>query len=73
MMSRMLKEFVCVAIVVIGLGCCVPPAAAQDVLWKTYIDAGKAARKKGDYRRAERMFRAALNEAEDFGPDDPRL
>ena len=41
--------------------------------WHTCMNAANNAYKKGAYDYAERMFRAALNEAEDFGPDDPRL
>jgi tetratricopeptide (TPR) repeat protein len=60
------------------------PVLAQDSLWKTYIDAGTAAYEaakttsnKDDqakrYADAERRFSLARKEAEDFGPQDPRL
>ncbi len=46
-------------------------ASAQGGQWNTA--AGIEAYQRGDYAEAEKQFRAALNEAEGFGPQDPRL
>lgn len=45
--------------------------SAQSVLWETYSDSGKRAYGRGDYAEAERLFRAALKEAENL--NDPEL
>jgi len=52
---------------------CCATAAAQDVMWETYIKAGIEARDRAEYAKAEKLYRAALREAEAFGPQDPRL
>ncbi len=46
---------------------------AQGAIWDTYTDAGVRAYKKGNYLEAERQLKAALKEAEGFGPQAPRL
>ena len=46
---------------------------SQGILWETYTDAGKEAYEQGNYTEAEKLFVAALKEAEMFGPQDPRL
>ena len=43
------------------------------LLWETYNDAGIEAYKQGRYAEAEKLWLAALKEAEKFGPQDPRL
>ena len=48
-------------------------APAQGGLWETYMAAGAKAYQRGDYAQAEKQFGAALNEAQGFGPQDPRL
>ena len=48
-------------------------ALAQDALWKSHLDSGKKALEEGDYATAQKQFLAALQEAEDFGPQDSRL
>lgn len=45
----------------------------QGVPWDTYMEAGEQAYRQGRYAEAEKALRAALNEAERFGPQDPRL
>ena len=49
------------------------PASAQENLWETYIKAGMEADQRGNYAEAEMQFLVALEEAENFGPEDPRL
>ena len=46
------------------------PAQAS---WEEYQQAGEAAYNRGDYATAQRMFLAAVREARNFGPQDPRL
>ena len=46
---------------------------SQGILWETYNDAGMEAYKQGDYTKAEKLWVAALKEAEKFGTQDPRL
>ncbi len=41
--------------------------------WESYIQAGKAAYEQGNYSEAEKQFLAALQEVENFGPEDTRL
>jgi len=41
--------------------------------WESYIQAGEAAYKQGNYAEAEKQFLAALQVAEKFGPEVPRL
>ena len=46
---------------------------AQEGLWEKYIAAGENAYKQADYAEAEKLYLAALKEAEDFGVEDTRL
>ena len=46
---------------------------AQSGQWESYRDAGIEAFLQGDYAEAEKQFAAAIEAAEGFGPEDPRL
>ncbi len=46
-------------------------AGAED--WQSHMDAGIEAYVDGDHAEAGKQYRAAVNEAEAFGADDPRL
>jgi len=46
---------------------------AQDSLWDELTNAGHAALEQRRYDEAERQLKAALDEAEGFGPRDPHL
>ncbi len=48
-------------------------ASAQQTAWENYLEAGQKAYEQGDYPEARRVFSAALEEADKFGPDDPRV
>jgi tetratricopeptide (TPR) repeat protein len=48
-------------------------ATAQQTAWENYMEAGQKAYEQGDYSEARKMFSAALEEADKFGPDDPRV
>ena len=48
-------------------------ALAQETQWEERMNAGRAALDKRHYDEAERLFKAAVEEAEGFGPRDPRL
>ena len=48
-------------------------AACQRTRWESNSAAGVKAFHQGRYADAEKLFLAALEEAEGFGPDDPRL
>ncbi|MEK6643371.1 MAG: tetratricopeptide repeat protein, partial [Planctomycetota bacterium] len=55
---------------------CVTPAApclAQSTLWDVYITDGNQAKDHGQYAKALKLYTLALEEAEKFGPTDPRL
>jgi tetratricopeptide (TPR) repeat protein len=52
---------------------CTSAAAAQDALWKTYLDAGAQALAEQDYAVAEKRYALALKEAKTFGEKDARL
>ena len=41
--------------------------------WEMHNTAGREAYQQGRYGEAEEYFSAALKEAENFGPEDPRL
>lgn len=49
------------------------PVAAHADRWEDLMHAGIAAYEQGDYAAAVSSNKAALQEAEKFGPDDPRL
>ena len=49
------------------------PALAQETQWEEHMNAGRAALEERRYEEAERQFKAAVEEAEGFGPRDPRL
>jgi tetratricopeptide (TPR) repeat protein len=63
------------AIVVLSalLAATTPAARGQNTLWETHSRAGVEAYKAGRYPEAEKQFLAALEVAETFGPEDPRL
>lgn len=46
---------------------------AQDGLWQGYVDSGQAALREQNYAEAEEQFLAAIDAAERFSPQDPRL
>ncbi len=48
-------------------------AVAQEVMWKSHIHAGAEAYQLGDLSEAEKEFQAAVDVAEEFGPEDSRL
>ena len=48
-------------------------AAVPEATWKAYKAAGSKAYKQGNYVEAEKQFAVALNMAQEFGPQDPRL
>ncbi len=48
-------------------------ASAQDTLWERYFTAGRKAYRQGRNDEAEKQLLAALQEAEKFVPEDPRL
>ena len=48
-------------------------ASAQDTLWERYYTAGRKAYRQGRNAEAEKKLLAALQEAEKFVPEDPRL
>ena len=47
--------------------------AAQETAWEKYMGAAATAYQQGDYAEAEKQFKIALKEAEQFGDQDPRL
>ena len=48
-------------------------ALAQAPDWETYMEAATKAYREGRYAEAEKQLKAALKEAEDFRPEDPRM
>ena len=48
-------------------------ALAQIEQWQSHMDAATTAYRQGNYPEAEKRFVAAVEEAEGFGPQDPRL
>ncbi len=49
------------------------PCLAQATLWDVYITDGNQAQDQGQYAKALKLYTLALEEAEKFGPTDPRL
>ncbi len=52
---------------------CSTSAFAQIEPWQSHTEAGVKAYQQGNYPEAEKRLVAALKEAENFGPEDPRL
>ena len=48
-------------------------SAAQETSWEKFMEAAGKAYQQADYAEAEKLLKAALKEAENFGPDDQRL
>ena len=57
----------------LGILCLASFAMAQDTAWQKYMKAGEEAYERGRYAEAEKLFLAALREAEKSGRQDPRL
>jgi hypothetical protein len=55
------------------MGWCMVWTLSAQASWEEYQQAGEAAYNRGDYATARRMFLAAVREARNFGPRDPRL
>jgi hypothetical protein len=55
------------------MGWCMLWMPSAQASWEEYQQAGEEAYSRGDYATAQRMFLAAVREARDFGPEDPRL
>src|SRR5215467_15822022 len=55
------------------LWCLLVWTASAKASWEAYQQAGEEAYSRGDYKTARQMFLAAVREARDFGPQDPRL
>ena len=55
------------------MGWCMVWTLPAQASWEAYQQAGEAAYNRGDYATAHRMFLAAVREARNFGPQDPRL
>jgi hypothetical protein len=55
------------------MGWCMVWTLSAQASWEEYQQAGEAAYNRGDYATAQRMFLAAVREARNFGPQDPRL
>src|SRR5881397_2766317 len=55
------------------IGWCMVWTLPAQASWEAYQQAGEEAYSRGDYATAQRMFLAAVREARDFGPQDPRL
>ncbi len=49
------------------------PGFSQSTSWEQYTAAGTRAYQQGQYAEGEKLFLAALKEAEGFGQQDPRL
>ena len=62
-----------IAWLLLGVLCLAPFAVAQNTEWQTHVNAGTEAYQRGQYVEAEKRFLAALEEAEKFGEQDPRL
>src|SRR5690242_16805777 len=48
-------------------------ARSQEILWKTYLQAGLKAQQQGRYADAQKQLQAAASEALDLGETDSRL
>ena len=55
------------------LGWCTLWIPSTQASWEFYQQAGEAAYSRGDYATARQMFLAAVREARELGPQDPRL
>ena len=55
------------------LGWCILWIPSAQASWEFYQQAGEEAYSRGDYATARQMFLAAVREARELGPQDPRL
>ncbi len=65
-----LRPWLLASALILALIC--SPAFAQPASWEAHTQAGRKAFGAGDEAATERHFRAALEAAEAFAPDDPR-
>ena len=61
-----------VGVLCLGL-CPMVAASAQETRWDSIMDGAVEAYQQADYAQAEKLFLAALKEAEKFGEQDPRF
>ncbi len=57
---------------VVGLASWPAAAPSQPSLWETQLKAAAKAAQEGRNAEAEQLLQSALNQAERFGPQDPR-
>ncbi len=53
--------------------CLAPAASADQATWHATMQLAAGAQKQGDFTSASRLLLSALKDAENFGPNDPRL
>src|SRR5579862_291022 len=53
-----------------GLNICLP---GEDTAWEQHLIAGQKLRAQGLYQASEKEYQAAIQQAENFDPEDPRL
>ncbi|MGI9417915.1 MAG: tetratricopeptide repeat protein [Geminicoccaceae bacterium] len=58
---------------ILGIALLESPGHAQDAAWEGLITAGRSALQQQNFAEAERHFESALEAAERFSSDDPRL
>lgn len=73
MLYRTLRDTNLVLMFTLGLVLGSSPVFAQDAAWDGLINAGRAALQQDNFSEAERHFEQALETAEKFSPNDPRL
>ncbi len=52
---------------------CVMTVMADEARWQQFMNAGLEANQQGDHTEAVKQIRFALEEAEEFGEEDPRF
>lgn len=61
------------AFCLIAVGMCNQASYAGEAEWQKYSRSGATALQEGDFGKAERMFKSALKESEEFVPQDLRV
>jgi hypothetical protein len=72
-MAREIKAGLAIFFLFTGLRLAPAVEQAPDERWQQIMGEALNAKEKGDLAGAERSYRAGLELAEKFGPDDPRL
>jgi tetratricopeptide (TPR) repeat protein len=73
MAKQLCARWLLMLLLMMTAGGCAASRRANPTAWQHAYNAGRTAYERGHYARAEKLFAAAVKEAEQFGGNDPRL